>query len=98
MPSVEAKPYAFELDPGRIALLIIDMQRDFLEPGGFGAMLGNDIAQLRRTVAPNQRLLAAWPEAGLLVLHTRAGHLPDPPDLPPSKKPRGPGSKTTAHP
>ncbi len=36
------------------------MQRDFLEPGGFGEMLGNDVSQLRRTIEPNRRLLAAW--------------------------------------
>ena len=94
MPSVEAQPYTFDLDPTRAALLIIDMQRDFLEPGGFGAMLGNDVAQLRRTVEPNRRLLAAWREAGLLVIHTREGHRPDLADLPQAKKVRGHGAKT----
>ena len=58
MPRVEAEPYSFDFDPERAALLIIDMQRDFLEPGGFGDMLGNDVAQLRRTIEPNRRLLA----------------------------------------
>jgi biuret amidohydrolase len=94
MPSVEAQPYAFDLDPARVALLIIDMQRDFLEPGGFGAMLGNDVAQLRRTVEPNRRLLGAWREAGLPVIHTREGHRPDLADLPHAKKVRGRGAKT----
>ena len=65
-----AEPYAFPLARGHCALLIIDMQRDFLEPGGFGEMLGNDVSQLRRTIEPNQRLLAAWRAAGLPVLHT----------------------------
>ena len=64
---VPAEPYAFELKPAECALLIIDMQRDFLEPGGFGEMLGNDVSQLRRTIEPNRRLLAAWRAAGLLV-------------------------------
>jgi len=86
---IDAEPYAFDLDPSRCALLIIDMQRDFLEPGGFGEMLGNDVSQLRRTIAPNQKLLAAWRAAGLPVLHTREGHRPDLSDLPPAKKIRG---------
>ena len=86
---IAAEPYAFELIPERCALLIIDMQRDFLEPGGFGQMLGNDVSQLRRAIAPNRRLLAAWRAAGLLTLHTREGHRPDLADLPPAKKIRG---------
>ena len=61
---VKAKPYEYSLDLGSAALLIIDMQRDFLEPGGFGEMLGNDVSQLRRTIEPNQALLAAWRAAG----------------------------------
>ncbi len=89
-----AEPYAFTLDPEHCALLIIDMQRDFLEPGGFGEMLGNDVSQLRRTIEPNRRLLAAWRAAGLPALHTREGHRPDLSDLPPAKKIRG-KSKTT---
>jgi biuret amidohydrolase len=65
---VAADPYAFELTPEHCALLIIDMQRDFLEPGGFGEMLGNDVSQLRRTVEPNRRVLSAWRAAGLLAM------------------------------
>jgi len=87
--SVEAEPYPFQFVPKQCALLIIDMQRDFLEPGGFGAMLGNDVEQLRRTIAPNQKLLAAWRAAGLQVIHTREGHRPDLSDLPLAKKVRG---------
>jgi nicotinamidase-related amidase len=89
---IAAEPYAFEFRPAECALLIIDMQRDFLEPGGFGEMLGNDVSQLRRTIEPNQRLLAAWRAAGLFVLHTREGHRPDLSDLPPAKKIRGGGN------
>jgi len=87
--SVDAEPYAFDLAPARCALLIIDMQRDFLEPGGFGEMLGNDVGQLRRTIEPNRALLDAWRSAGLQVIHTREGHRPDLSDLPPAKKVRG---------
>ena len=87
--SIAAEPYEFHLLPAECALLIIDMQRDFLEPGGFGEMLGNDVSQLRRTIAPNRRLLSAWRGLGLAVIHTREGHRPDLADLPPSKKVRG---------
>lgn len=87
--SIEAEPYEFELIPAQCALLIIDMQRDFLEPGGFGEMLGNDVSQLRRTIEPNKKLLSAWRKVGLQVMHTREGHRPDLTDLPPAKKIRG---------
>ena len=90
--TIVAEPYAFELVPAACALLIIDMQRDFLEPGGFGAMLGNDVAPLRRTIAPNRALLTAWRGACLTVLHTREGHRPDLSDLPLTKKQRGRGA------
>jgi len=86
---INAEPYPFEFVPARCALLIIDMQRDFLEPGGFGEMLGNDVSQLRRTIEPNRQLLAVWRAHGLQVLHTREGHCPDLTDLPPAKKVRG---------
>jgi len=87
--AIDAEPYAFDLVPAACVLLIIDMQCDFLEPGGFGAALGNDVTQLRRTIAPNQALLAAWRAAGLTVVHTREGHRPDLSDLPATKKNRG---------
>jgi nicotinamidase-related amidase len=87
--TVDAEPYSYEFIPAETALLIIDMQRDFLEPGGFGEMLGNDVSQLRRTIEPNKKLLSAWRKAGLQVMHTREGHRPDLTDLPPAKKVRG---------
>jgi nicotinamidase-related amidase len=86
---ITAEPYAFTFMPEHCALLIIDMQRDFLEPGGFGEMLGNDVSRLRRTIEPNRKLLSAWRSKGLPVLHTREGHRPDLFDLPPAKKIRG---------
>jgi len=89
MAAIAARPYSFALAPARCALLIIDMQRDFLEPGGFGALLGNDVGLLRRTIGPTVALLAAAREASLLVIYTREGHRPDLSDLPPAKKARG---------
>ena len=91
--AIDAEPYAFTFLPDACALLIIDMQRDFLEAGGFGEMLGNDVSQLRRTIEPNRKLLAGWRSKGLPVIHTREGHRPDLSDLPPAKKVRG-GGKT----
>jgi nicotinamidase-related amidase len=89
MALIDAQPYPFDLDAARAALVIIDMQRDFLEPGGFGAALGNDVSLLRRTIKPSQQLLAEARAAGLTVIHTREGHRPDLADLPPTKKARG---------
>ena len=86
---VDARPYPFAFDPATTALVVIDMQRDFLEPGGFGESLGNDVSQLRRTIAPLRTLLAGWRGAGLTVIHTREGHLPDLSDCPPAKLARG---------
>ena len=88
-PSVPAAPAPFPLDPGSAALVVIDMQRDFLDPGGFGESLGNDVSILRRTIGPLRRVLEATRAAGLPVIHTREGHLPDLSDCPPSKLNRG---------
>jgi len=96
--TIQAEPYAFELIPSQCALLIIDMQRDFLEPGGFGEMLGNDVSQLRRTIEPNRKLLSAWRAMGMQVIHTREGHRPDLADLPLSKRIRGKSAKTIGDP
>jgi nicotinamidase-related amidase len=77
------------LQPESCALLIIDMQRDFLEPGGFGASFGNDVGMLRRAIEPTRRVLAAARVGGMLVIHTREGHRPDLSDLPAAKRERG---------
>jgi nicotinamidase-related amidase len=87
--TVNANPYDFDFDPESTALIIIDMQRDFLEPGGFGAMLGNDVSQLRTAIEPIQKVLAAMREKGMMVIHTREGHRPDLADLPAAKRARG---------
>ena len=89
MPAVYAKPGPFTFDLDSTALVVIDMQRDFLLPGGFGESLGNDVSQLRRTIEPLAALMAAWRAAGLPIIHTREGHLPDLSDCPPAKLNRG---------
>jgi nicotinamidase-related amidase len=87
--TVPAQPSGFALDPATSALVVIDMQRDFLEPGGFGELLGNDVSLLQSAVEPLKAVLAAAREAGLTVIHTREGHRPDLTDCPPSKRARG---------
>ena len=89
MAFVNAEPYEFEFDGNTTALLMIDFQRDFVDPGGFGEALGNDVSLLRRAVPPAERVLKAARRHGLLVIHTREGHRTDLTDLPPSKKARG---------
>ena len=88
-----AEPQPVSIDIERTALLIIDMQRDFLEPGGFGETLGNDVSLLQAAVKPLQAVLAAARDAGMLVIHTREGHRPDLSDAPPAKIERGAPSK-----
>jgi nicotinamidase-related amidase len=87
--NVEAEPAALVVELGRAALVIIDMQRDFLEPGGFGAALGNDVARLKTAVGPCKDTLAAFRRLGALIIHTREGHRPDLADAPPHKVERG---------
>ncbi|MEA2884037.1 MAG: hypothetical protein QOH32_3293 [Bradyrhizobium sp.] len=87
--TIAAEPSPIDLDWSSTALVIIDMQRDFLEPGGFGETLGNDVSQLARAVAPIAAVLNAARQTGILVVHTREGHLPDLSDAPPAKVERG---------
>jgi nicotinamidase-related amidase len=87
--TIEAEPTMLSLDLARSAFIIIDMQRDFLEPGGFGAALGNDVTRLQAAVGPCQAMLAAARAAGMLVIHTREGHRPDLSDAPRLKVDRG---------
>jgi biuret amidohydrolase len=86
---IAALPYAYAFDPAATALVIIDMQRDFIEPGGFGSALGNDVSRLGAIVPVVARLLAACRGAGLLVLHTKEAHRPDLSDCPAAKLTRG---------
>lgn len=86
---LDALPQPIDLALGATALVLIDMQRDFLEPGGFGETLGNDVAQLAPAIAGCGRALALARSAGMLVIHTREGHRPDLSDAPPAKIARG---------
>lgn len=86
---IAAEPSPFPLIADATALIVIDMQRDFLLPGGFGESLGNDVARLATVVPPLAALLAAARAAGLMVVHTREGHRPDLSDCPPAKLRRG---------
>jgi nicotinamidase-related amidase len=85
----DADPGALTVDLDRTALIIIDMQRDFLEPGGFGEALGNDVSRLAAAVAPCRAVLEVARRIELLVIHTREGRRPDLSDAPPLKVERG---------
>ena len=89
MGRIPARPFEFDLHPARTALVVIDMQRDFLEPGGFGESLGNDVTHLQAIVPATLRLITGFRKAGLPVIHTRECHLPDLSDCPPAKRLRG---------
>jgi nicotinamidase-related amidase len=89
MPTVAANPYAYDFDPAHTALVVIDMQRDFVEPGGFGAALGNDVRPLQAIVPTVRGLLTLCRDAGLMIIHTREAHRRDLSDCPPAKRNRG---------
>jgi len=89
MPAISARPYDYSFPEGRLALIVIDMQRDFVEPGGFGESLGNDVARLRTIVPPLQGLLSACRDVGVPIIHTRECHRPDLSDCPAAKRERG---------
>jgi nicotinamidase-related amidase len=89
MRTIAARPFDFTFDPAHTALIVIDMQRDFIEPGGFGATLGNDVSLLGKIVPTVRRLLDAFRTAGLPIIHTRECHKPDLSDLPKAKQARG---------
>lgn len=95
---IPAEPSAFTVTADTTALLVIDMQRDFLLPGGFGASLGNDVGRLLSVVPPLAELIAAARAAGVMVIHTREGHRPDLSDCPPAKLNRGAPSKRIGDP
>jgi len=89
MPTLAgALPSPFVFEAPKTALVVIDMQRDFIEPGGFGAALGNDVAPLAEIVPAVAELLALARRLRMLVVHTRESHLPDLSDCPPSKRAR----------
>jgi biuret amidohydrolase len=86
---VAARPYDFALDPSRVALVVIDMQRDFIEPGGFGDTLGNDVSRLKAIVPTVAALIGLFRAHALPIIHTREAHRPDLSDCPPAKRLRG---------
>ena len=86
---IAATPFPYSFAPGKTALVIIDMQRDFVEPGGFGASLGNDVSLLHSAIQPIADLLAAWRVRGWPIVHTREAHKADLSDCPPAKRLRG---------
>ena len=89
MPEIAARPYPYAFDPSTTALVVIDMQRDFVERGGFGEALGNDVSRLT-AIVPTVRDLLGWARAhDLRVIHTREGHRPDLGDCPAAKRARG---------
>lgn len=89
MIEIAARPYPYPLDPAHTALVVIDMQRDFIEKGGFGDSLGNDVARLEAIVPATAALLGLFRDRGWPVIHTREAHRPDLSDCPPSKIRRG---------
>lgn len=90
MPHIAAAlPFPFDFDPATTALIVIDMQRDFIEPGGFGETLGNDVSLLQAIVPTTAALIALSRDKGIPVIHTRECHRPDLSDLPPAKRDRG---------
>lgn len=89
MGDIKAEPFTFPAIPEALALIVIDMQRDFAEPGGFGASLGNDVSRIMKIVPDVKRLIEGFRAAGLPVIHTMECHKPDLSDLPPAKRDRG---------
>src|SRR5690242_2658686 len=93
MTTIDAEPEPITVDPGKTAVVVIDMQRDFLEKGGFGEALGNDVSLLAAAIEPCQALLGAARRRKMLVIHTREGHRADLSDAPRAKVERGAPSK-----
>jgi biuret amidohydrolase len=89
MYTIPAEPFPFVFDPAHAALIVIDMQRDFLEPGGFGDSLGNNLEPVREIVPTVAALIELFRARGWPILHTREDHLPDLSDCPPAKRLRG---------
>ncbi len=87
--SFNAKPFPLPFEAKSTALILVDMQRDFVEPGGFGEALGNDVNLVRSAIEPCMAVLEIARNIGLTIIHTREGHRPDLLDCPPAKLTRG---------
>ena len=84
-----SRPFSLSAAPENIALMVIDMQRDFVEPGGFGESLGNDVSRLRRIIPQITELMSVFREHDITIIHTKECHRPDLSDCPPAKHRRG---------
>lgn len=89
MITFPSRPFPLSARSRNIALMVIDMQRDFVEPGGFGESLGNDVSRLTGTIPQIARLLTAFRAKGIMVIHTKEAHRADLSDCPPAKRRRG---------
>ena len=89
MITFPSRPFPLSARRGNIALVVIDMQRDFVEPGGFGESLGNDVTRLTGVIPQIARLLDAFRAKVMTVIHTKEAHRADLSDCPPAKRRRG---------
>jgi nicotinamidase-related amidase len=85
----DAAPFPYTFPPDKTALVVIDMQRDFIEPGGFGETLGNNVALLAAIVPTTAALIGLFRANGWTIIHTRESHSADLADCPPAKRTRG---------
>jgi nicotinamidase-related amidase len=87
-----SRPYAWPLSeawhPANTALLVIDMQRDFLSPEGYFAAMGYSTDAAQAIVPTLQKVVQGLREQGFQIIFTREGHRPDFADLTPMKRQR----------
>ena len=81
----ELEPYPLEFEPESTALLIIDMQRDFGEPGGYDEITGNEVSLEQSAIFPSKQVLETARQKGIYVVYVRQGYKPDLSDCPPAR-------------